>query len=499
MECNKDEVVRKIGAPMKDQESSLSWSSFQQQQGTNYLAANGSSTSGVKFPTASNSIQAGYSARQSAHPSQPASGNLKRAHAKASMSGLNQEAFLEKGNFSMKTDVEGGFSSQENIHGNENAVLREERVVVVGDNKPRSLRELSNLEIQNMLAEKARMEITQKLKEWSTTTASPEVIKHDLRKDITAHDSLVDSKKLCKQKKWLVFSASIDLEQSMTVPDSDFHNFDKDRTEKPFDDNQVWATYDEDYVISRYYDLIHKVMSKKPFKVQFSWLNSKSNSELVLINWVRSGFPKTSGDFRIGKYEINKTLNSFSHKVKWVKEAKGVIQIFPRKGDVWALYRHWSPNWNEPTPDDMIHNYDMMEVLCDYTEKAGVTVAPLIKVVGFMLVFHQHSDPKYFCHIPREEMFRFSHQVPSYLLTSEEAPNAPTGCWELYPAALPLELLKFMTDAEIEALRNVADTSNLERTCGERKEEEKSYVVGDNNVTKGEEIDRDSKSVSNNP
>ncbi|MCD9639541.1 hypothetical protein HAX54_024124 [Datura stramonium] len=349
----------------------------------------------------------------------------------------------------------------------------------------------------DLAAKETYMEMRMKLKEWSTIAASPEVIKNDLRRNKIAHDAVVDSKILCEKKKWSVFSAPVDLGQLVTVPDSDFHNFDNDRTENSFDGNQVWATYDEDDVMSRYYVLIHKVISKKPFKVQFSWLNSKSNSELGPINWVHFGFSKTSGDFRIGKYKINNTLNSFSHKVKWVKGAKGVTQIFPRKGNVWALYRHWSPNWNKLTPDDIIHNYDIVEVLGDYTEKAGVTVAPLVKVAGFMSVFRQHSDPKYFLHIPREEMFRFSHQVPSYFLTSQEAPNAPTGCWELDPAALPLELLKVMTDAEIEALRNVADTSNLERTYGEIKEEEKFYVVGDNNVKKGEEDDRDSKSVSN--
>uniref|UniRef100_K4D092 DUF3444 domain-containing protein n=1 Tax=Solanum lycopersicum TaxID=4081 RepID=K4D092_SOLLC len=73
-----------------------------------------------------------------------------------------------------------------------------------------------------------------------------------------------------------------------------------------------------------------------------------------IINWA-------SGDFRIGKHDINRTFNSLSHKVKWVKGVGGVLQIFPRKGDVWALYRHWSPKWNEVTPNIMIHNYDMVE------------------------------------------------------------------------------------------------------------------------------------------
>ena len=49
------------------------------------------------------------------------------------------------------------------------------------------------------------------------------------------------------------------------------------------------------------------------------------------------------------------------HKVKWVKGGGGVIQIFPRKRDVWALYIHWFTKWNDLTPNNMIHNYDMVK------------------------------------------------------------------------------------------------------------------------------------------
>jgi len=42
-------------------------------------------------------------------------------------------------------------------------------------------------------------------------------------------------------------------------------------------------------------------------------------------------------------------------------------------------------------------------------------------------------------------MFRLSHQVPSYVLTGEEGHNAPKGCFELDPAATPLELLQVVT------------------------------------------------------
>ncbi|KAK6777972.1 hypothetical protein RDI58_024690 [Solanum bulbocastanum] len=51
----------------------------------------------------------------------------------------------------------------------------------------------------------------------------------------------------------------------------------------------------------------------------------------------------------------------FIMNVKWEKGAGGIIQIFPRKGDVWALYMHWFTKWNDLTPNNTMHNYDIVE------------------------------------------------------------------------------------------------------------------------------------------
>ncbi|XVF49603.1 hypothetical protein PTKIN_Ptkin04bG0026400 [Pterospermum kingtungense] len=244
---------------------------------------------------------------------------------------------------------------------------------------------------------------------------------------------------------------------AMDVPDPDFHDFDQDRSEKSFGGNQVWAAYDDDDGMPRFYAMIHSVISLKPFKMRMSWLNSKSNLELAPLNWIGSGFYKTSGDFWIGKYEVNRSLNSFSHRVKWSKGRKGAIQIYPKKGDVWALYRNWSSDWNELTDDEVIHKYDMVEVLDDYNEQKGVSVAPLVKVPGFKTVFRKNSSPSKTWVILREELFRLSHQVPSHLLTGQEGENAPKGCLELDPAATPLELLQVLTEAQVEEMEEIKE------------------------------------------
>jgi len=244
---------------------------------------------------------------------------------------------------------------------------------------------------------------------------------------------------------------------NIDVPDPDFHDFDKYRMEKSFKGDEIWATYDDEDGMPRFYALVQKVISYKPFKVRMSFLTSKSNAEFGSLDWVASGFAKTSGEFRVGRYDVNDTLNVFSHRVKWEKGPRGVIKIVPSQGEVWALYRNWSPDWDEHTPDEVMYKYDMVEVLEDYNEEQGVSVTALVKVAGFKTVFHRHLDPDKVKRIPREEMFRFSHQVPSYVLTGDEGPNAPKGCYELDPAATPVELLQVVTETKEDEVIEVSD------------------------------------------
>lgn len=229
------------------------------------------------------------------------------------------------------------------------------------------------------------------------------------------------------------------------VPDADFHDFDNDRTEKDFERNQVWAIYDEEDGMPRYYVKILKILSIKPFQIRINYLNSKGNSEFnESLDWK---FPKSCGNFKVGGHTTVDKINIFSHRLNLDNETvRGSLTIFPKKGEIWALYRNWSSDWDEYTEDDVVYRYDMVEVVDDYNEEQGrIIVCSLVKVDGFKTVFRlqeHNSDGKVPKTIPREEMFRFSHRVPSYVLSGEEAHNAPKGYYELDPASTPPELLQ---------------------------------------------------------
>ncbi|KAG8379439.1 hypothetical protein BUALT_Bualt07G0088500 [Buddleja alternifolia] len=326
---------------------------------------------------------------------------------------------------------------------------------VDGKQESSSVKELSPIEIRAMLMRKGKMDVFGCLKYRETENSkASKMNKVETKNSVDAseetdkrtEEAFVDQKIILEETD----DADVNQEEtvSMVVPDANFHIFDEDREEGSFTENQVWAAYDDDDGMPRYYAFVHNVISRKPFKMQISWLNSRSTAEFGDLDWVGSGFTKSSGHFRVGKSVISKRINSFSHPVHWKKGARGAVQIFPTKGDVWALYRNWSPDWNELTADEIIHKYDVVVVLEDYDEDRGVLVAPLVKVAGFTSVFNQHVRPTDVQTIPREEMFRFSHQVPYCALNGLEGENAPNGCFELDPAALPMELLQVIPNAE---------------------------------------------------
>ncbi|KAF5778370.1 putative DnaJ domain, Chaperone J-domain superfamily [Helianthus annuus] len=229
---------------------------------------------------------------------------------------------------------------------------------------------------------------------------------------------------------------------TMIVPDPDFHDFDNDRSEKVFKPKQIWAIYDEEDGMPRLYCLIRQVLSYKPFRVYISYLSSKTDTEFGCVKWIESGFTKSCGSFRVFHSDVVDQVNIFSHLLGREKAGRGgCVRIYPKTGDIWAVYRNWSENWNRKTPKEVVHQYEMVEVVGDYTDEHGVCVAPLVKLKGYKTVYQRNPDEHAVCWIPKREMLRFSHQVPSFLL-EDQALNLPDRCWDLDPAATPEELLQ---------------------------------------------------------
>ncbi|KAF3786199.1 Curved DNA-binding protein [Nymphaea thermarum] len=306
---------------------------------------------------------------------------------------------------------------------------------------------------RKLLIDKARMDIRKRLEEMKSAQAT-ETAEEKPKPMESLQFKVVKFTGFYKDKLPKAddsVGASEDELDLLKVPDPDFYDFDKHRMENCFRRNQIWALYDSDDGMPRIYAKIRKVISLIPFKVEISYLNGKGNDEFAPVTWVNHRFAKSCGNFKVvEKLEMIDQVNVFSHIVHAEIQKRKKVQIFPRKGDTWAIYKNWSADWSSCTPAVVRHKYEMVEVLEDYREREGTCVVPLVKVAGFRTVYGKDMDPNAVRWIPRNEMLQFSHQVPSWNLTEAEAKNMPNGCRDLDTAATPQELLYATAGAESE-------------------------------------------------
>ncbi|XP_031497554.1 uncharacterized protein LOC116262380 [Nymphaea colorata] len=214
---------------------------------------------------------------------------------------------------------------------------------------------------------------------------------------------------------------------AIDVPDSDFYNFDDDRSEYSFEEGHVWAIYDEEDGMPRIYAKIQKVISRYPFSVQIAWLQSITRTK------------RSCGQFKITGGTTSNVLNLFSHKMNWeTLPSGGDVRIYPRRHEVWAVHdKRNSSDSEDPS------RYQIVEILQEYTEEHGVSLISLVKVSGFKSVYQRvqiGSDP-FVWSLFKKDLHKFSHQIPARKI-SEDVPELSQDCWELDPAAIPNCLLK---------------------------------------------------------
>lgn len=221
-----------------------------------------------------------------------------------------------------------------------------------------------------------------------------------------------------------------------SCPDPEFNDFDKDRDENCFAVGQFWACYDDVDGMPRFYAQIRKVV-RRTFKVHITWLEADPDDQ-DQINWAEE-LPVGCGKFKQEKYDVITGHSIFSHQVLCDKgEGEGIFIIYPRKDETWALFKDWDINWSGDPSNHKKYKYEIVQVVSDFVEDAGIRVTFLEKVKGFVSLFQQRSKngaPSLL--IPPNEIFRFSHRIPSFNMSGTGREGVPEGCFELDPACLP--------------------------------------------------------------
>ncbi|KAL0709718.1 hypothetical protein Bca4012_016696 [Brassica carinata] len=220
--------------------------------------------------------------------------------------------------------------------------------------------------------------------------------------------------------------------------DLKFNDFDKLREEVNFAVGQVWALYDKATDrVPRQYALIRKV-SGPSFGLRITYLEPDPDDEKEIL-WFEEDLPVSAGQFRLGKNENIKDCSVFSHVIHCKEGGNtGHLIVSPRKGETWALFKNWDVSWSSEPDSHRKYEHEIVEILSDYTDGTGVSVAFLHKAKGFSSVFFRMGtcDADVIQILP-QNIYQFSHMIPSIKMTGFEAKGLPKDAYELDQAALP--------------------------------------------------------------
>ncbi|KAK8712943.1 hypothetical protein V6N13_148171 [Hibiscus sabdariffa] len=235
--------------------------------------------------------------------------------------------------------------------------------------------------------------------------------------------------------------------QEIEYPEPEFSDFEKQRAENCFAVNQVWAMYDTLDGMPRFYAWINKVFNPG-FKLQITWLEPYPDEKLEQ-NWVDLCLPVCCGKYYSGYTETCVDRLMFSHRIDPIKSFGKCFLVYPKKGETWALFRDWDINWtSEPENHKPSSRYDIVEVLTDFDEEAGIVVSHVGKVKGFVSIFRKTARYGVLSFkVSSRELYRFSHQIPSFKMTGKER-DVPVGSFELDPASVPTNLDELVDPGE---------------------------------------------------
>ncbi|EOA29744.1 hypothetical protein CARUB_v10012833mg [Capsella rubella] len=222
---------------------------------------------------------------------------------------------------------------------------------------------------------------------------------------------------------------------TLDIPDPEIDVFGVERNTEKFAVNQVWSTTDSRDGMPRKYVRVEKVLNAE-FKLQITYLEPVCDKN-------DDSIPVACGKFKNWKTGEVENRSIFSGQMHHLC-CNEIVSIYPRKGDIWAMFREWNEEWNSSLEKHKLpYKYDFVEILSDFHNVNGVGVAYLGKLKGSVPLFHwEAKDGVCQIQFTPKDMLRFSHKVPAVVRTGKEKECVPAKSYELDPAALPKYILQ---------------------------------------------------------
>ncbi|XLS69651.1 hypothetical protein HN51_020674 [Arachis hypogaea] len=202
-----------------------------------------------------------------------------------------------------------------------------------------------------------------------------------------------------------------------------------------FSTGQVWAIYCGKDMMPRQYVLVNSVISNKHVCVTLLE-HELENFEKRLIGdrFIACGM------FKPCNSKVMLNMSRFSHLVNYVNGATRPQQhymIYPKKGEIWAVYKNWDRNWGNDDYEKC--RFGIVEIISDFSKENGIRVAKLEEVQNCVTFFwmQKHEGFDLCFTVFEADMHRFSHQVIAYRVPGIEMYGIPEDSWHLEPQAIP--------------------------------------------------------------
>ncbi|KAK8538834.1 hypothetical protein V6N13_009195 [Hibiscus sabdariffa] len=218
-------------------------------------------------------------------------------------------------------------------------------------------------------------------------------------------------------------SVSTPISPASKTSNFECYDFKREKSEDKFAVDQIWALYCGDGM-PRDYAQVKKIETTPDLRLHMTLLEVYSRPKDLKL-------PSCCGIFKVksGQAKIV-SCKDVSHQVRAEPIGKNRYKIYPRKGEVWAIYK----SWNSADSDLVKGECDIVEVLEDDEKSKKVTVLSCVnRHKSLYRAPRSQRSTAGVLEIPETEFARFSHQIPAFQHTGDDSRRR--GYWELDPSA----------------------------------------------------------------
>ncbi|KAH7866497.1 hypothetical protein Vadar_021175 [Vaccinium darrowii] len=296
-------------------------------------------------------------------------------------------------------------------------------------------------------------------KKWKVKDWGPELAVNSSLQEPSACSSTVNSEGNTLEE---IDMPVDDVEESKRF-DQEFYNFGSTRTLEYFETGQIWAAVQNqsDEPQNHRYAQINAVLTST---VVVTWLKPVPISDGER-RWCEAGLPVASGPFCMDSEHSEKVISPtvFSNICTWVHGVtEEQFEIYPKKGEVWALYEDWDlDEWSFNRDTVKGCKFKLVEFLSDFSKYLGADLVHLVKADGFNSIFQRTTSEgnPIILHISPNNLYMLSHRVPAYRFMGGEIDGVEEGMLELDQLALPNGAANDMDSQTTSKVEN-SDSSN---------------------------------------